>query len=326
MEASLFPTRPVIIWFRDDLRLVDNPALSAAAASGRPLLSVFVHDEEIEGLRPLGGAALWWLHGALEALSDGLAARGGRLFFFRGPAADLIERLAVDSTTAAIYWNRRYDDAGRLSTNSSRRLSGSAVSWSRASTGTCCTSRGRWQSKAARRSGSSRPFGAPPVVSVRRLDRFPHLKPYPVAHFRKVLGRASSRLPILRSSPSPPSGTVACAQHGSAVSRAHRHVSNGSLPAACPAMRPIETDRTSRPPHGSLPIFASATSPSARSGMPLRRRWCHGLRAPASKTLRSSCRNSAGASSPIICSTIIRISRVAIFEHDSTPRPGGGIP
>ena len=114
MEASLFPTRPVIVWFRDDLRLADNPALSAAAASGRPLLSVFVHDEEIEGLRPLGGAALWWLHGALEALSDGLAARGGRLFFFRGPAAHLIERLAVDSRTAAIYWNRRYDEAGQL--------------------------------------------------------------------------------------------------------------------------------------------------------------------------------------------------------------------
>ena len=53
MEASLFPSRPVIIWFRDDLRLADNPALSAAAASGRPLLSVFVHDEKTEGLQPL---------------------------------------------------------------------------------------------------------------------------------------------------------------------------------------------------------------------------------------------------------------------------------
>ena len=50
----------------------------------------------------------------LDALSDGLAARGGRLFFFRGPAADLIERLAVDSRAAAIYWNRRYDEAGQL--------------------------------------------------------------------------------------------------------------------------------------------------------------------------------------------------------------------
>ena len=114
MEASLFPTRPVIVWFRDDLRLADNPALSTAAASGRPLLAVFVHDEKTEGLRPQGGAALWWLHGVLDALSDGLAARGGRLFFFRGPAADLIERLAVDLRAAAIYWNWRYDEAGQL--------------------------------------------------------------------------------------------------------------------------------------------------------------------------------------------------------------------
>ena len=85
MEASLFPTRPVIVWFRDDLRLADNPALSTAAASGRPLLAVFVHDEKIEGLRPLGGAALWWLHGVLDALSDGLAARGGRTLLLSRP-------------------------------------------------------------------------------------------------------------------------------------------------------------------------------------------------------------------------------------------------
>jgi deoxyribodipyrimidine photo-lyase len=49
--------RPVIVWFRDDLRLSDNPALNAAAELGRPIVCVFVHDEKTEGLRPLGGAA-----------------------------------------------------------------------------------------------------------------------------------------------------------------------------------------------------------------------------------------------------------------------------
>lgn len=128
MEASLFPTRPVIVWFRDDLRLADNPALSAAAASGRPLLSVFVHDEEIEGLRPLGGAALWWLHGALDALSDGLAARGADSSSFAA------RRLTLSSAWQSIQELRQstgigvMTKPGSLSTKSSRRLSGSAVS------------------------------------------------------------------------------------------------------------------------------------------------------------------------------------------------------
>ncbi len=52
--------RPVVVWFRDDLRLSDNPALQAAAQSGCPILCIFVHDEKSEGLRPLGAAARWW--------------------------------------------------------------------------------------------------------------------------------------------------------------------------------------------------------------------------------------------------------------------------
>ena len=288
-------------------------------ASGRPLLAVFVHDEKTEGLRPLGGAALWWLHGVLDALSDGLAVRGGQLFFFRGPAADLIERLAVNSRAAAIYWNRRYDEAGQLvdkKLKAALRQRGLVVEsfnghllhepWTMAKQGKPFRVFSAFWRAACR-------LGAPPRP-------IPSLKPYPLAYFRQLLGRASSRLPILRSSPSPRIGPVACAQHGSAVSRVRRRVSNGSLLAACPAMRPIEIDQTSRTPRGSLPIFASATSPSARSGMPPWRRWCSATRVSASKTLRSSCRNSVGASSPIICSIIIQISRVAIFtQFDFTP-------
>ena len=61
-------TQPAIVWFRDDQRVADNPAVDAAVASGRPLLCVYVHDEESDGIRPLGGAAKWWLHGSLRAL------------------------------------------------------------------------------------------------------------------------------------------------------------------------------------------------------------------------------------------------------------------
>ena len=105
--------RAAVVWFRDDLRLADNPALHAAAGSGRPLVCVYVLDESSDGLRPLGGAARWWLHGSLAALRDALAPRGGTLLLLHGAAADVIAALARDVRADAVFWNRRYDAAGR---------------------------------------------------------------------------------------------------------------------------------------------------------------------------------------------------------------------
>ena len=105
--------KPIVVWFRDDLRLGDHPALWEAAGSGRPLLCVFNFDTASEGLRALGGAARWWLHGALEALDEALAARGGGLALFRGAAVDMIPRIAAASSASAVFWNRRYGLAER---------------------------------------------------------------------------------------------------------------------------------------------------------------------------------------------------------------------
>ena len=46
---------PSIVWFRDDLRLADNPALRAAIDRGEPIIGLYVLDEESPGIRPLGG-------------------------------------------------------------------------------------------------------------------------------------------------------------------------------------------------------------------------------------------------------------------------------
>lgn len=105
--------RPVIVWFRDDLRVSDNPALNAAAQSGRPLYCVYVYDEESEGLRPLGGASRWWLHGSLQDLDDALQSRNSRLSIYKGPAAAVILGLVAKINAAAVFWNRRYGAAER---------------------------------------------------------------------------------------------------------------------------------------------------------------------------------------------------------------------
>ena len=85
LEGMTSDASPTVVWFRDDLRLADNPALTAAAARG-PVVALFVLDEESPGIRPLGGAARWWLHHSLASLQARLAAHGVPLVLRRGAA------------------------------------------------------------------------------------------------------------------------------------------------------------------------------------------------------------------------------------------------
>jgi deoxyribodipyrimidine photo-lyase len=102
------PEAPAIVWFRRDLRLEDNPALVCAAASGRPVIPVFVL-EQAASVRPLGGASRWWLDKSLRALAAGLERRGLRLVLLRGEAGAVVQRLAEETGAAAVYWNRLYE-------------------------------------------------------------------------------------------------------------------------------------------------------------------------------------------------------------------------
>ena len=70
----------VIAWLRQEMRLEDNAALTAAAASGHPVIPVYIlpHDDE-EGGWPLLGAARYWQHHAINQLQHSLAAIGSGL-------------------------------------------------------------------------------------------------------------------------------------------------------------------------------------------------------------------------------------------------------
>jgi deoxyribodipyrimidine photo-lyase len=96
---------PTIVWLRDDLRLADNPALTAAAERGEPVVLVYVLDEVSPGIRSLGAASRWWLHHSLAALAE---AVGGSLVLRRGAAEDVIPALVAETDAGAVYWNRRY--------------------------------------------------------------------------------------------------------------------------------------------------------------------------------------------------------------------------
>lgn len=91
-----------IVWFRQDLRVADNPALAHAAERG-PVVPVYIFDETDP--RTPGGASRWWLHHSLQALENSL----GGMIFFRGDPLQRLLQLAQKSDAEAIYWNRCYE-------------------------------------------------------------------------------------------------------------------------------------------------------------------------------------------------------------------------
>ena len=102
-------TSPAIVWLRQDLRLADNPALAAAVASKRPVIVLFVLDDETPGRWRLGGASRWWLHHSLKALSRDLQAKGCALVLRRGRGDAVLLEPARECGAGAVFWNRCYE-------------------------------------------------------------------------------------------------------------------------------------------------------------------------------------------------------------------------
>lgn len=113
---------PTVVWLRDDLRLADNPALTAAAERGDPVVVVYVLDEVGPGIRPLGGASRWWLHHSLTELGASLRERGGSLVLRRGAATDVIPALVAELGAGGVHWNRRYAASRQIDAELKTRL------------------------------------------------------------------------------------------------------------------------------------------------------------------------------------------------------------
>lgn len=104
---------PVIVWFRDDLRLADHPALTEALSRRAPVIALYVLDEESPGVRALGGAARWWLHHSLTSLTSSLSDLDIPIVVARGAAGVEVGRIAAQADAGAVFWNRRYGAAER---------------------------------------------------------------------------------------------------------------------------------------------------------------------------------------------------------------------
>lgn len=110
---------PVIVWLRQEMRLSDNPALCAAAATGRPVIPVFILAPDAEeGGWPLMGAAKYWVHHSLNNLQhslamigSGLVLRDGRGDEASGGEGSLVQLLMLCQETGAtdVFWCDAYE-------------------------------------------------------------------------------------------------------------------------------------------------------------------------------------------------------------------------
>ncbi|RVE71891.1 hypothetical protein OJAV_G00056560 [Oryzias javanicus] len=125
LPGSPSASPPVLLWFRRDLRLCDNPALHAALEMGAPVIPIFIwssEEEEGPGVTvAAGGASKYWLHQALACFCISLNRIGSHLTFLEAEKQSSLRTLKqlVKETGArtllanALYepWLKERDDA-----------------------------------------------------------------------------------------------------------------------------------------------------------------------------------------------------------------------
>ncbi|MDR9437057.1 MAG: deoxyribodipyrimidine photo-lyase, partial [Thiohalophilus sp.] len=99
----------LILWFRQDLRLHDNPALQAALADAGRIIPIYIHDDNT-AWSP-GAASRWWLHHSLTALAETLKQLGSRLIIRSGDSTQVLQQLINETGADAVYCNRGYEPA-----------------------------------------------------------------------------------------------------------------------------------------------------------------------------------------------------------------------
>lgn len=105
------PKGYVLVWFRNDLRLDDNPALfyaiEKAKQEGLGIIPLYIYEEDTP--KDLGGASKWWLHHSLAHLHQKFREKGQEFYLLKGSPSSLISNLISKLPIKAVFWNRRYE-------------------------------------------------------------------------------------------------------------------------------------------------------------------------------------------------------------------------
>ena len=109
----------IIVWFRNDLRIKDNPALAEAAKEAK-VFPIYINDDEYNNDRPMGSASKVWLYNSLKSLNLSLE---NNLNYFRGNANEILMNLIKKKNIKGVFWNRCYEPHSiERDTNIKRKL------------------------------------------------------------------------------------------------------------------------------------------------------------------------------------------------------------
>ena len=95
----------IIFWFRQDLRIVDNPGLSKSLKSDK-VLPIYILDDTNSNDFAMGAASRWWLHNSLRELNKNL---DNKLSLYKGDPLEILESLSSRFNIKGIFWNRCYE-------------------------------------------------------------------------------------------------------------------------------------------------------------------------------------------------------------------------
>ena len=95
----------IIFWFRQDLRIVDNPGLSKSLKSDK-VLPIYILDDINSNDFAMGAASRWWLHNSLRELNKNL---DNKLSLYKGDPLEILESLSSRFNIKGIFWNRCYE-------------------------------------------------------------------------------------------------------------------------------------------------------------------------------------------------------------------------
>ena len=107
-----------IVWFRKDLRILDNPCLDFALRAGKEIIPVFIWDKNEGGQWSPGATSRWWLRNTLDSLRSSFEELGGKLIFRTGKAEKILPMVVSETNPDSVYFSRVYDPAGLVTQNS----------------------------------------------------------------------------------------------------------------------------------------------------------------------------------------------------------------
>ncbi|MCZ7545167.1 MAG: DNA photolyase family protein [Anaerolineae bacterium] len=112
-DDATINARPVIHWFRRDLRLTDNLALAAALETGAPVIPLFIFDPAILHSKRVGAPRVAFMRSALASLDASLRRHGSALLVRHGDPRRVLPALVEATGAQGLYFNRDYSPFAR---------------------------------------------------------------------------------------------------------------------------------------------------------------------------------------------------------------------